>query len=187
MSKTRIPATKNAPNKVHQRRFVSLQLRLRPPIAFVSSIMIAGAYRLIAIVTYRATMPPMTKPISDPQIATMAAELEGPPNEIEGIRTSNGSKTRPKVRSPSNRAAPKMLGNFSNPRRRARSSDIFSPRCRRTAYSVIPPTTMLLMMIPSMTARRANRIKFQRLTDGSTAEGTPGRTPAPISNVPRRA
>src|SRR5207253_2506678 len=96
MSKTRIPATKNAPNKVHQRRFVSLQLRLRPPIAFVSSIMIAGAYRLIAIVTYRATMPPMTKPISDPQIATMAAELEGPPNEIEGIRTSNGSKTRPK-------------------------------------------------------------------------------------------
>src|SRR5438046_6042562 len=131
MRKTRIPATKNAPNKVHQRRFVSLQLRLRPPIAFVSSIMIAGAYRLIAIVTYRATMPPMTKPISDPQIATMAAELEGPPNEIEGIRTSNGSKTRPKVRSPSNRAAPKMLGNFSNPRseeRRVGKEGRFSER-----------------------------------------------------------
>src|SRR5207247_10763593 len=97
MRATRIPATKNAPIKVHQRRFVSLQLRLRPPIAFVSSIMIAGALRLIAIETYRATMPPMMRPIDDPQIARTAAELEGLPKETAGISPSNGRKTRPKA------------------------------------------------------------------------------------------
>src|SRR5207249_8076670 len=124
MRATRIPATKNAPNKVHQRRFVSLQLRLRPPIAFVSSIMIAGALRLIAIETYRATMPPMMRPIDDPQIARTAAELEGLPTESGGLRTSSGRHTRPKLRSPRNQAEPRVLGNVHHPRRRARCGDI---------------------------------------------------------------
>jgi hypothetical protein len=39
----RIPVTKNAPNRDHQWPFVSLQLRIRPSVAFEFSIMIAGA------------------------------------------------------------------------------------------------------------------------------------------------
>src|SRR5438046_10081862 len=105
MRATRSPATKNAPNKVHQRRFVSLQLRLRPPIAFVSSIMIAGALRLIEIETYNATRPPMMRPIDVPHIARTAPVPEGLLQEPAGLSTSNGRKTRPKAETPDDEPA----------------------------------------------------------------------------------
>src|SRR5436853_7207743 len=70
----RIVTIRRAPKRDHQWPFVSLQLRLSPPTAFVFSIMIAGAYRLIATPMKRAMMPPTTKRARAPQM-TASAEL----------------------------------------------------------------------------------------------------------------
>src|SRR5205823_711194 len=78
----------------------------------------------------------------------------------------NGTNTSARRRRVRRRFAPRMLRNRSRPRRRARSRVMDSPRNLRTAYSVMPPPTMLLRIAPARIEMMAKSRRFPRAEAG---------------------
>src|SRR5437773_3323899 len=129
-------------------------------------------------------MASKTKP---PQIAPIAVPgLTVPPVNGSKIRR-NGTNTSARRRRVRRRFAPRMLRNRSRPRRRARSRVMDSPRNLRTAYSVMPPPTMLLRIAPARIEMMAKSRRLPRAEAGMPDGGPPGKKPVLGPNVPRIA
>src|SRR2546423_1014449 len=143
MSDESMSMTRKAPKIDHQWRFVIRQLRIRPPVAFAFSIIIAGEYRLIAIPTYKATKPPTTSKTKPPQIAPMAvAGFTVPPA---------ASRKRPPMRP------------FTSPRTRKTT--------KKFAKFFVQTSNIPDRIVPAVARRGGGLGKYGEATAGGTAPG----------------